>query len=57
MQVKKAVKTPTKEKKKTKRILEIVIPLKYFSNFWRILDMPFINCEVSLILTWSEIVF
>ena len=28
--------------------------LKYLSNFWRTLDIPLINCEVSLILTWSE---
>ena len=28
--------------------------LKYLSNFWRTLDMPLINCEVSLTLTWSE---
>ena len=30
------------------------MPLKYLSNFWRTLDIPLINCEVSLILTWSE---
>ena len=34
--------------------LEIVVPLKHLSNFWRTLDMPLINCEVSLTLTWSE---
>ena len=28
------------------------VPLKYFSNFWRTLRMPLINCEISLILTW-----
>ena len=39
---------------KTKRNLEIVVPLKYLSNFWRSLDMPLINCEISLTLTWSE---
>ena len=33
---------------------EIVIPLKYLSNFWRSLDIPLINCEVELILTWSK---
>ena len=27
--------------------------LKYFSNFWRTLEMPLINCEIYLILTWS----
>ena len=30
-----------------------MIPLKYLSNFWRTLEMPSINCEVNLILTWS----
>ena len=39
---------------KIKKNLEIVVPLKYLSNFWRTLDMPLINCEVSLTLTWSE---
>ena len=33
---------------------DIVVPLKYLSNFWKTLDIPLINCEVSLILTWSE---
>ena len=33
--------------------VEIMVPLKYLSNFWRILEMPLINCEVNLILTWS----
>ena len=39
---------------KTKRSLDIVVPLKYLSNFWRNVDMPLINCEVSLTLTWPE---
>ena len=34
--------------------VKIVVPLKYLSNFWRTLDMPLINCEISLTLTWSE---
>ena len=29
-----------------------VIPLKHLSNFWRSLNIPLINCEVELILTW-----
>ena len=33
---------------------EIIVPLKYLSNFWRTLEMPLINCEVNLILTWSS---
>ena len=32
---------------------EIMVPLKYLSNFWRTLEMPLINCEISLILRWS----
>ena len=33
--------------------VEIMVPLKYLSNFWRTLEMPLINCEVNLLLTWS----
>ena len=33
--------------------VEIIVPLKYLSNFWRTLKMSLINCEVELILTWS----
>ena len=33
---------------------EIVIPLKHLSNFWVSLNMPLINYEVELILTWSK---
>ena len=31
-----------------------MVPLKYLSNFWRTLEMPLINSEVSLILTWRS---
>ena len=34
--------------------VEIMVSLKYLSNFWRTLEMPLINCEVNLILTWSS---
>ena len=34
--------------------VEIMVPLKYFSNFWRTLEMPLINCEVNFILAWSS---
>ena len=34
--------------------VEIMVPLKYLSIFWRTLEMPLINCEVNLILTWSS---
>ena len=33
--------------------VEIMVPLKYLSNFWRTLEMPLINWEINLILTWS----
>ena len=33
--------------------VEIMVPLKYLSNFWRTLEMPLINCEINLLLTWS----
>ena len=36
------------------KYVEIIVPLKYLSNFWRTLEMPLINCEVNLILTWSS---
>ena len=44
-------KTPNNDNEKD---IEIMVPLKYLSNFWRTLEIPFINCEVSLILTWSS---
>ena len=34
--------------------VEIMVPLKYLSNFWRTFEMSLINCEVNLILTWSS---
>ena len=34
--------------------VEIMVPLKYLSNFWRTLEMPLISCEIILIFTWSE---
>ena len=33
---------------------EVVVPLKYLSNFWRSLDLPLINCERELYLKWSK---
>ena len=33
--------------------VETMVPLKYFINFQRTLEMPLINCEVNLNLTWS----
>ena len=37
-----------------KNYVKIVVPLKYLSNFWRNLNIPLINCEVELILTWFK---
>ena len=37
--------------------VKLVISLKYLSNFWSSLNVPLINFEVELILTWSKIVF
>ena len=34
--------------------VEIIVQLKYLSNLWRTLEMPLINCEVNLILTWFK---
>ena len=34
--------------------VKVVIPLKNLSNFWRAFNIPLINCEVELILTWSK---
>ena len=31
-----------------------MVPLKYFGNFWRTLEMPLINCEINVILTWYD---
>ena len=44
-------KTPVNDNEKD---VEIIVSLKYLSNFWRTLEMPLINCEVNLILTWSS---
>ena len=32
--------------------LEIAVPLKYLSNFWRTIEMCLINCEINLLVTW-----
>ena len=40
--------------KLTKNDAKIVISLKHLSNFWKSLNIPLINCEVELILTWFK---
>ena len=37
-----------------KNEIKVVTPLKHLSNFWKALNIPLINCEVELILTWSR---
>ena len=44
-------KTPAADNTKD---VEIIVPLKHLSNFWRTLEMLLINCEVNLLLTWSK---
>ena len=34
--------------------VQIMVPLKYLSSFWRTLEIPLINCEIELILTCSR---
>ena len=34
--------------------VEIMVPSKYLSSFWRTFEMPLINCEINLDLNWSE---
>ena len=31
-----------------------MVPLKYLGNFWWKLEMPLINCEISLQLKWPR---
>ena len=31
-----------------------MVSLKYLSNSWRTLEMPLINCKISLQLKWSK---
>ena len=33
---------------------ETMVPLKYLSNFWRMLKIFLINCEICLQLKWSK---
>ena len=37
-----------------KEDVEIAIPLKYLGNFWRNLDIPLINCGITLVLSWYK---
>ena len=37
----------------TKDVEIMLCKLKYLSTVWRTLEIPLINCEINLILTWS----
>ena len=37
--------------------VEIIVPLKYTSNFWRIREKPLIHSKSTLLLTYSKKVF
>ena len=43
----------TPDDRNTKNV-KIIVPLKYLSNFWRTPEMPLINFELNLDLTWSK---
>ena len=30
--------------------VKLIVPLKYLSHLWRTLEMPFINCQSSLLI-------
>ena len=37
-----------------KEDIKIAVPLQYLSNFWKTLNIPLINCEISLKLIWYK---
>ena len=38
----------------TKNDVKVVVPLKHLTNFWKSLNIPLINFQVELILTWFK---
>ena len=40
--------------KQTGTNIEIAVPLKHLGNFWRNLNIPLINCEISIDLSWTD---
>ena len=42
----------TKPNDNSRLNVEVVVPLKFLSNFWRFLDLPLISCKIELDLTW-----
>ena len=47
------VKTTGQNDDNRSKNVEIMVPLKYVNNFLRTLEIPLINCEINLVLTWS----
>ena len=37
-----------------RRNVKVVVPLKYLSNFSRLLEVPLINCKIKLNLAWKK---
>ena len=34
--------------------VKLAVPLKYFNNFWRSLEIPLSNCKIHLELNWTK---
>ena len=34
--------------------IDVLVPLKYLSSFWRAFEMPLINCEINLDLNFHS---
>ena len=41
--------------KRGTREVKIAVSLKHLDNFWKSLNIPLVNCKVSLALSWSAI--
>ena len=37
-----------------KEKIKLAVPLNYLSNFWRLLEIPLINCKVKLSFKWDK---
>ena len=48
------VKPVMMQTKLVKKKTEIVVPLKHLKNFCRTLNIPLVNGDIGLILTWSK---
>ena len=46
--------TVTDGANRKKECVKIAVSIKYLSNFWRLLEIPLINCRVELSLSWNE---